>query len=276
MTMTLPAHTAPAVRLHSITAGAGPTVACLHSSGSSSSQWRRLIESAQADFRCVAFDFHGHGRSPEFAGAEYELRCESDAVLAALPPSSEPVHLVGHSYGGAVAIDLAVRQPGRFASVTVFEPVLFALLPPASAEFREITSVGLAIVRAAHAGDLDAAAGAFVDYWNGAGAWRRLPGEQQARVRERIAPVARHFEALFADPLPFDRLRALRVPTLVLVGDQSPAPARAVSQRLGALSFVTVQTLAGVAHMGPITHPDQVNPRIARHLRTASTLQIAA
>jgi pimeloyl-ACP methyl ester carboxylesterase len=274
--MAIASAAAPAAQLYSVTAGTGPAVACLHCSGSSSTQWRRLIESARADFRFVAFDFHGHGRSPDYAGGVYDLRCESDAVLRGLLPSSEPVHLVGHSYGGAVAIDLAVRHPGRFASVTVFEPVLFALLDRGSAEIREITSVGLAIVRAARAGDLDAAAGAFVDYWNGAGAWRGLPGEQQVRVRERIAPVARHFEALFADPLPFDRLRALRVPTLVLVGDQSPAPARAVSQRLGALPFVTVQTLAGVAHMGPITHPDQVNPRIARHLRTASTLQIAA
>jgi pimeloyl-ACP methyl ester carboxylesterase len=274
--MTLPSHAVRAARLHSITAGAGPAVACLHSSGSSSTQWRRLIESAQADFRFVAFDFHGHGRSPDYAGDAYDLGCESDAVVHGLPPSNEPVHLVGHSYGGAVAIDLAVRYPGRFASVTVFEPVLFALLPPASAEFHEITSVGLAIVRAAHAGEFEVAAATFVDYWNGTGAWRRLPVEQQARVRERIAPVARHFEALFANPLPFDRLRALQVRTLVLLGDRSPAPARAVGQRLAALPLVTVETLVGVAHMGPVTHPDEVNARIARHLQEASTLPIAA
>jgi pimeloyl-ACP methyl ester carboxylesterase len=89
-------------------------------------------------------------------------------------------------------------------------------------------------------------------------------------------PVARHFEALFADPLPFDRLRALRVPTLVLLGDRSPAPARAVSECLGALPFVTVESLPGVGHMGPITHPEEVNARIARHLRDSSTLPIAA
>jgi len=274
--MTLPSHAVRAARLHSITAGAGPAVACLHSSGSSSTQWRRLIESAQADFRFVAFDFHGHGRSPDYAGDAYDLGCESDAVVHGLPPSNEPVHLVGHSYGGAVAIDLAVRYPGRIASVTVFEPVLFALLPPASAEFHEITSVGLAIVRAAHAGEFEVAAATFVDYWNGTGAWRRLPVEQQARVRERIAPVARHFEALFANPLPFERLRALQVRTLVLLGDRSPAPARAVGQRLAALPLVTVETLVGVAHMGPVTHPDEVNARIARHLQATSRLPIAA
>lgn len=265
-----------AERLHSIVAGAGPTVVCLHSSGSSSGQWRRLMESGQDAHRFVAVDFHGHGRSPDFAGDRYELRSESEAVLHSLPSSGDPIHLVGHSYGGAVALDLAVRHPGRFASVTVFEPVLFALLDRASAELHEITSVGLGIARAARAGCLDAASAAFIDYWNGTGAWRALPVDQQERVRARILPVARHFEALFSDPLPLDRLRALRVPALVLLGDRSPAPARAVCARLGALPSVAIEVLPGLAHMAPVTHSAVVNPRIMAHLEAVSTLRIAA
>jgi pimeloyl-ACP methyl ester carboxylesterase len=154
--------------------------------------------------------------------------------------------------------------------------VLFALLDRGSAEFAEITSVGDAIVRAARAGELGVASAAFIDYWNGAGSWRGLAAEQQHRVCARIVPVARHFEALFADPLPLDRLRDLRVPTLVLVGERSQAPARAVSQRLGVLPAVAVEPLAGVGHMGPVTHPEEVNARIARHLQAVSPLPIAA
>ncbi|HET9023180.1 MAG TPA: alpha/beta fold hydrolase [Burkholderiaceae bacterium] len=274
--MPFPSNALAAAPLHAVTAGAGPTVVCLHSSGSSSGQWRRLIESAQADYSFVAFDLHGHGRSPDYAGDRYALRSESDAVLQGLPLSNAPVHLVGHSYGGAVAIDLAVRHPGRFASVTVFEPVLFALLDRASAEFGEITSVGFDIIGAARAGELRAASAIFIDYWNGTGAWRGLPVEQQERVRARIHAIARHFEALFADPLPLERLRALRVPTRVLLGDRSPAPARAVGRHLGALSFVTTEVLPGLAHMGPVTHPALVNALITGHLETFSTLRIAA
>jgi len=274
--MSIAFYSAPVARLHSVTAGSGPTVACLHSSGSSSGQWRRLIEEQQAFHRFIAFDFHGHGRSPDFAGDTFELRAESEAVLQGLPRSSEPIHLVGHSYGGAVALDLAVRHPGRFASVTVFEPVLVGRLDRGSAEFAEITSTGLAIVRAARAGDLGAASATFIDYWNGTGSWNALSAEHQDRVCLRIVAVAQHFEALLANPLPFDRLRDLRVPTLVLLGDRSPAPARAVGQCLGAMPFVRVEVLPGVAHMGPITHPEEVNPRIARHLRAVSALPIAA
>lgn len=273
--MTLPSDATHSARLYSIAAGAGPEVICLHASGSSSSQWRRLIEAAQADFRFVAFDFLGHGRSPE-QPARFDLARESDGVWDALASSREPVHLVGHSYGGAVAIDLALRHAERIASLTVYEPVLFPLLEPTSAEYAEITSVGGGIVERARAGDLEAATAAFIDYWNGAGSWRALPPEHQERARARIEPVARHFEALFASAWTLERLHALHVPTLVLRGDRSPAAAQAVCARLATLACVTVRAFPGLGHMGPVTHASTVNAAIAAHLHTQSSMQKAA
>ena len=266
----------PPVRLHTITAGSGPLVLCLHSSGGSSSQWRRLIESGKDAFRFLAFDFHGHGRSEEYRGEDYALRCESDAIWASIESVREPMHLVGHSFGGAVALDLALRHRGRFASAIVFEPVLFALLDATTAEYREIASVGLRIAAAARAGDLEVASAAFVDYWNGAGCWSSMPSEQRERVRGRIVPVGRHFEALLADPVTTERLGCLDVPTLVLRGDHSPAPARAVSDLLGAFSCVTREVLPGLGHMGPITDADVVNPRISAWLNAFSVVPMAA
>lgn len=274
--MPFPSIASPSARLHTVTVGAGPTVVCLHSSGSSSWQWRRLFETEQTGYRLIAFDFHGHGRSPDFAGDDYALSTESDAIWQTLAAIDQPMHLVGHSFGGAVALDLAVRHPGRFASVTVYEPVLFGLLEPGSDEYREVTSIGLGVVDAVRAGDLDAGAGAFIDYWNGPGTWRALPVEQQERVRARIAPVARHFEALFANPLPAERLRTLRVPTLLLRGDRSPAAARAVCTRLAGERVVTTEVFPGLAHMGPVTHSAIVNPRIAAHLDAWASVAIAA
>lgn len=274
--MTVAANAMHRTRLHVLSAGAGPSVLCLHSSGSSSSQWRRLIETAAGEFAFHAFDLFGHGRSPAFAGDVYTLSSEADAVLDSLPPGQEPAHLVGHSYGGAAAIDIALRFPARFASVTVFEPVLFGLLPRGSTEFDEITSVGFGIARAARAGDAEAASSRFIDYWNGAGAWRAMPPEHRERVRVRIAAIARHFPALFANPLPLDALRALRVPTRILCGTGSPPPARAVCERLAALDAVTLERLPGVAHMGPLTHADRVNASIVRHLTDQRALRLAA
>jgi pimeloyl-ACP methyl ester carboxylesterase len=264
------------VRLHATAGGSGPLVVCLHSSGGSSSQWRSLIESGKNACRFLAFDFHGHGRSEEYRGEGYALRCESDAIWASIESVREPMHLVGHSFGGAVALDLALRHRGRFASATVFEPVLFALLDATTPEYREIASVGSLIAAASRAGDLEVAAAAFVDYWNGNGYWHSMAAEQRERVRARIAPVGKHFEALLADPVPAERLRSLDVPTRVLRGDRSPAPARAVSDRLAGFSCVTTEVLPGLGHMGPITDAEAVNRRISAWRKASSVLPMAA
>lgn len=273
--MSLSPAAALGTRLHTVEAGAGPTIVCLHSSGSSSGQWRRLIESWQFRYRFVAVDFLGHGRSPE-QPEEFDLAAESAAVWEVVQSAREPIHLVGHSYGGAVAIDLALRHPERVASLTVYEPVLFSLLDPASAEFDAITSAGWGIVGNARAGALEAAAASFIDYWSGVGSWGRLPVEHQARALARIMPVARHFEALFASELTLDRLGALHVPTRVLCGDRSPAPARAVSRRVASLACATMERLSGLGHMGPVTHPERVNPLIAAHLESQALIGMAA
>lgn len=270
-----PFEASAAIRLHHQAAGTGPTVVCLHSSGSSSAQWRALMEAAGRDYRFIAIDFYGHGRSADYTGEGYCLQEEAEAVLRSLPPGV-PMHLVGHSYGGAVALDLAVRHAARFASVTVFEPVLFGLLERDGADFGEITSVGLGIARSARENQVDRACSEFVDYWNGAGAWNRLPAVQQQRVRERIVPVGRHFEALFADPLPFEALRSLQLPMLVLSGERSPAPARTVCELLGALPDVRLEVLPGVGHMGPLTDSEIVNARIRAHLAVQAKVALAA
>lgn len=254
-----------AAELHRRVTGRGPLVICLHASGSSSSQWEPLMQ-AVADRYCVtAFDLHGHGRSAT-PTARYRLATDTDAVLRAVAHASRPLHLVGHSFGGAIALDAALRLGAAVASVTVYEPVLFGLLHQASAEYREVVSVGRAVVRAVAVGRLEDACARFIDYWSGAGSWAAMPEAARQRIAARIAVVAGHFDTLFSNPLPLERLQTLDVPVRLLHGDLSPAAALAVVRRLTTLDAVVVERIAGAGHMGPITHASQVTSRVVAHL----------
>src|SRR5947209_5190028 len=108
---------------------AGPCVVCLHSNASSSSQWRALGESLAARYRVVAVDAYDAGKSPGWAGeAPLRLRDEVALIEPLLRRAAAPVHLVGHSYGGAVALKAATLLPDLVRSVVAYEPTLFSLV----------------------------------------------------------------------------------------------------------------------------------------------------
>jgi pimeloyl-ACP methyl ester carboxylesterase len=250
-------------------AGNGAPVVCLHSSASSSAQWQPLVDAGQRRYRFIAVDLHGHGRSAPHGEGHYGLEAEADAVAAAMSAADGPVHLVGHSYGGAVALALAFAHSDRVASVTVYEPVLFGVLDRGSDDYREIASVGQSIARLARSGQPARAAHRFIDYWSGAGTWQAMADEARRRIEARMRAVALHFEALFADPMPLATLRSIRVPVHLLHGDRSPAPASAVARMLSTLDNVDTLVCAGLGHMGPVTHAPVVNEYVLARLERA-------
>ena len=76
--------------------GSGSTVVCVHSSASSSSQWRTLMGSLSNRFRVVAMDLYGYGKSPAWPG-EHVLRLDDEiALMAPILETAGKFHLVGH------------------------------------------------------------------------------------------------------------------------------------------------------------------------------------
>lgn len=248
-------------------AGNGSLVVCLHSSGGSSGQWQALLATDPGRYRFVAPDFHGHGRSPQPpADRGYALSTETDAVVRLLR-GIDRFDLVGHSYGACVALDVARRMPAQVRSLTLYEPVLFGVLDHDSTPYREVIRVGHAIVAEARAGRLGSAAELFIDYWAVRGSWAAMTEQQRQTVLARIAVVASHFDALFADPIPLGSVAALDVPVLLLRGGRTTPSAAAVAEKLAAvLPSVEVRRFETAGHMGPVTHAAEVNAAIVDHL----------
>jgi pimeloyl-ACP methyl ester carboxylesterase len=112
--------------------GAGPGVVCVHSNASSSSQWRALMETLASGFHVLAPDTHGAGKGPAWpTDRPLALRDEVALLEPVFTRAGTPFSLVGHSYGGAVALVAAVQQPQRLRALVLYEPTLFALVDAA-------------------------------------------------------------------------------------------------------------------------------------------------
>jgi pimeloyl-ACP methyl ester carboxylesterase len=244
-------------------AGRGPVVVLLHASLSSKAQWTALAQRLAGRFRAIAVDLCGYGDNglPP-GGREFSVDDEIRAVDACLEhrvDPQEPLHLVGHSYGGVVALRYAQSRPERVASLSLYEPVAFSVL---DADDPALQPIGALADRAAGwiaAGKREVATRAFVDFWSGAGSYDALSPAARSAVIQRVDKVPLDFQA--ARTWPGDRhvLHGIDAPTLLMLGNQSPM----VTQRIHA---VLTRTLAhrsvgyfDCGHMGPLTDPFPIN-----------------
>lgn len=255
-------------------AGTGPAVVCTHSNASTSAQWRGLMDLLAPKFRVLAPDSYGSGKSPEWPSDRViNLRDEAALIEPVLTKAGSPLALVGHSYGAAVALIAALATPGRVRAMALYEPTLFALLdaetpPPNDAE--GIRNAVAAASVALDAGNQDAAAQQFIDYWMGSGSWEQMPERRKQPIAASVTNVRRWGHALFTEPTPLSAFRSLNVPVLYMVGKCSTPSARGVARLLAtALPQVELVEFEDLGHMGPITHPDRVNEVIARFLERA-------
>ena len=265
-------------------AGSGETVLLLHSSAGSSAQWRTLTEILQARWRVLAPDLHGYGQTGQRPGPASPGLADAAALAdAILADSAERIHLVGHSYGGAVALRFAVDRPERVLSLTLIEPVAFHLLrgaPGAGDDelFHEVAVLAAGVTQAAAAGDGGRGMARFIDYWNSAGAWMRMRADAQSALALQTPRVARDFCATMTDRTRLEALRGIAVPTLILRGSASPRPTRRIAALVAqGLPNARLQTIEGAGHMLPLTHHEAVNAAIAEHLsRSTAARQRAA
>ena len=252
-------------------AGAGPGVVCLHANASTSGQWRALMELLAPDFRVLAPDGYDCGKSPRWPSDRIiQLGDEVALIEPVLARAGAPLVLVGHSYGAAVALVAALANPARVRALALYEPTLFALLdaekpPPNEAEGIRGTVADAAI--ALDAGNPDAAAERFIDYWMGKGSWQQTPAERRPAIAASVKNIRRWAHALMTEPTPLAAFASLDIPVLYMVGKRSTASAHGVARLLTAtLPQVEVVEFDQLGHMGPVTHPDPVNRAIRQFL----------
>lgn len=254
----------------------GDMLVAFHCSGSTGGQWRGLRGRLGDGFLFHAPDMAGTPRADHWTGRRaFPIAHEVAEFLAAIDRHDGPVHVAGHSYGGAVALHLAAARRERIASLTLYEPSAFYLLKAmgevGQAAFDEIEAVARRLHAAAAEPNLEGGAEGFVDYWNTPGAYRTMTPKARAAIAASMPKVVLEFEAVFAERLTMSDFAGFRFPVLVIEGDRSPAPTRLIARGLGkCIASAIVKTVAGAGHMGPLTHPDIIAESMARHIATTA------
>jgi pimeloyl-ACP methyl ester carboxylesterase len=250
-------------------------VIALHCSGAGAGQWGCLRETLGSSYEVLAPEHYGCESTGPWTGRHsFTLADEAARAIELIDMSDERVHLAGHSYGGGVALHVALARPDRIASLALYEPSAFHLLRQmggrgASAR-AEITGVAQRLGEAVAKGDYRAGMAGFVDYWNGPGAWNALrPDGQDALIR--WAPKGPlDFHALFHEATPLYAYRALKFPVLILRGEHAPVPTRVIAESLSdQLPDSRLTVVGGAGHMGPLTHASEVSALIAGHIGAA-------
>ena len=240
--------------------GEGPAVALIHAGIADSRMWEPQLAPFSAAHTVLRVDLPGFGRSP-FEGTEVSNR---GAVREAMDGAGiARAALVGVSLGGSAALELTLESPERVTAL-----VLVGTGLAGHSWSDEVEAFAAEEEEAFERGDLDAAVAANLRLWV-AGPRRSLDAIEPS-VRERVAEMQRDafvlqqghddVRVVRLDPPASERLGEVRVPTLIVTGDEDVQDIHDIAERVGAeIPGAQRATIANTAHLPSLERPEEFN-----------------
>jgi non-heme chloroperoxidase len=240
--------------------GKGPPVVLVHGFLRDYRHWQAFIDEAARSHRVIAYS-----RRNSFPNrpSDIPLAEETDAAdLTALIETLRlpPVHLVGHSFGGTVALGVAATRPELVRSLTLEEGGLVSDGPMTQETFAERGKAMAELTADIRAGQPTVAVRKFNDAVLGAGAYER------ASAAERQSWLENVFTLLLprtAKALPCESIRNIKVPTLVTLGDRTvPFILSSTKEVIACLANEEVVTIHDAWHDIHISNPKEFNAAV--------------
>jgi pimeloyl-ACP methyl ester carboxylesterase len=254
--------------------GAGPTVVLVPGSCSTGAAWRPVIAAWNGQFRGVTTSLLGYGGTAERRTThDPSISYEAEVLESVIRKAGGPVHLVGHSFGGLVALAVTLRGQVPLASLVIVEAPAFELLRACNEvehydAFRQMTGAYFAGFKS---GNVEAIAD-MIDFYGGAGTFASWPQRVRDYAVETTPVNILDWASGSSLTLSPASLTAVDLPVSVFWGGASPpAMQRANALLAECLNGATPATIDGAAHFVIATHPNEVAHLISEHIRSAGT-----
>lgn len=252
-------------------AGDGTPVVLLHGSMNTRRQWRTLFDELTPTHRPVAVDLTGYGEAPFPEDPEcHSMEAEAERVHGLVYGHLQargPCHLVGHSYGGAVALCYAVMFPGAVKSLVLFEPMCNHVLDETGHPLQHDGRALIGRITELHdRGDDEGAAREFFNSLTGTDGFHLLPEGARKALSSGVGKMLLDYRTTVSTPLTLSDYGHIDCPVCLATGRHSPVLTTAISAILGRhLTRVRTVTVPG-DHMAPVFYASDVNTLVKEHL----------
>ena len=241
--------------------GSGSPVVFIHGSYATTSTWKKMVSVLAETHHCILIKLPGHCGTPDpedFSDPSIETELGIlERVVNLL--TDEPIHLVGHSFGGVIALAQALKGNLNVSQVSLFEPVAVWVLEKVQDEamsarvqkfltqYRYDVSQNTAYV-----------CGQVIDFWGGEGVFESLPAFIKESMEPLVANNIRHWDTVAIMDNNLADLQECTIPTRLICGTQSNPVARAICEHLHkSMPNSKIYTIEGASHSLVSSHVNE-------------------
>lgn len=249
--------------------GDGSALLFLPGSYSTAAAWRPIQRLLEPRWRLVTTSLLGYGESTDSRSLDdYGVQHQVELVEALCRHIGQPVHLVGHSFGGTVALAAALAAIVPVASLSLFEgnPIDILRGRDGGALYQETLRMSRAFEAAVQGGEPDAP-GRIIDFWGGAGAYAALPDAVKAYCRQTAAVNVLDWRTAFEFKVTMTDCASLQLPVLLVRGEHANAAMTGITAALqGCLPNVAPHVVEGAGHFLVSSHAPACAALLSRFL----------